>query len=253
MKTTRRIDREDIIRKRAEGADDALRLRAERDYLSRLATTGHVPRIVATAAQWIDMERVRGQSLKEWLALTPDWQATIPPLGEALERLEQYVKAEQALLRAGVLYADLNLEHVIFQKDRAIVIDLEASSIRRPGELVWRIMSRRGTSETMAPEEFVRSPVTRLTERTATYRAAVVAHLVLAGYVPFSRERYWRSAYAWRRTHAAQVSWRLPRRVRRVLMAALQRHPARRYKDPVSFMAALKRAYAADLMDTNKG
>lgn len=252
MKTARRIDNPGRVRKQAEGIDDIPRLQAEQGYLRHLAQTGHVPRIIEATQQWIDMEYIKGQSLKEWLALTPDWQATVPPLDEALERLMQYAQAEQALLDAGVLYADLSPEHVIFQKDRVMMIDLEASSMRRHDESVWRIMSWRRTWETMAPEEFTRSPATQLTERTATYRVAVVAHLVLAGYVPFPRERYLRLVHAWRRTHVASVSRQLPHRVGRVLAVALQRHPARRHKNPVSFMAALKRAYAAESMSVEK-
>lgn len=245
MKTARLRKTPHIVRKQIEHVDDLPRLRAERDRLRRLASTGHVPRIIAATPRRIDMEYVQGQSLKKWLSLTGDWQAITPSLDEALERLAQYVAAEQALLEKGVLYMDLNPEHVIFQRDKAMLIDLEASSIRRHDEPVWRIMSRRGTSEMMAPEEFVRSPATRLTERTATYRVAVVAHLVLAGYVPFPREHYWRRAYAWRRTHVVPVSPELPGPVRRVLKAALQRHPARRHKNPTSFLHALLAAYGS--------
>ena len=59
-----------------------------------------------------------------------DWRVVAPPLPQALDRLRRYATLEQALLRAGVLYRDLNLQHLIFTLQSARIVDLEAAEIQ---------------------------------------------------------------------------------------------------------------------------
>ena len=198
------------VQKIANSRGDIDRLRREKNNLRRLAQTGLVPQLFRQRPDRLELEYIAGESMEQWLHLDymAGWRAVAPPLPQALDRLRRYATLEQALLRAGGL---------------------------------WRVTSRRGTYETMAPEEFTVG--SRLTARTASYRFAIVAHLVLAGCLPFrSVPQRWR-AYRNRRCPAA-IAPQLPAPVRRVLAASLQCQPARRHSDPARLMQALERAYA---------
>lgn len=192
-----------------------------------------------------ELEYIEGESLKDWLRLTGEWAASKKDWKIAQKRLAEYVEVEMKLLEHGVMYRDLNLEHVLFTNRGARIIDLEASLIG--GDLgVWLLdgrASRRGTWETMALEEF-RRPA-KLTYRTATYRAAVVAHLVLTGELPFVRKPLRHDTHKWRKQHVPNVSLELPKSVRKVFTAALSREPAHRYKDPASLLAALNQSFSS--------
>ena len=231
----------DIVRKTVVTPHGHERLRREVANLRQLEQTGIVPRILQQTANSLDLEYIDGQSMADWLRLQSDWCTAPPPITQASERLRAYVALEMRLLQAGVMYRDLNLQHVIFTPQSVRIIDLEAAEYNPRGD-IWRVTNRRGTYETMAPEEFVLGEL--LTPRTATYRVAVVAHLALAGQLPFrfmpgSR----RKVYQWRRNHPPEVSSLLPRSVRRVLCAALQPQPVRRHKDPARLLQAISDAY----------
>lgn len=187
--------------------------------------------------------KLNGESLKSWIQLDDDWHAKALPWQDAAARLEQYIDLEMLLLEHGVMYRDLNLDHVVFTETTARIVDLEASLLTRvPG--AWRLTSgdsRRGTWETMALEEFRRPAI--LTSRTATYRSAVIAHLVLASEVPFARKARKSDTRQWRAAHAPHCALELDKPVRRVLANALSREPSRRHKDPAHFFDALRRAH----------
>lgn len=188
------------------------------------------------------IERFDGEDCKSWVQLTDEWHATKIPWVGAKARLAAYIELEMKLLACGVMYRDLNLEHILFTRAGARMIDLEASLPHdTTGWVLDSMASRRGTWETMALEEF-RRPVL-LDLRTATYRAAVVTHLVLCGDLPFVRKPRKHDTHMWRKFHAASVSEDLPKPVRRVFAAALSREPSCRYKSPANFFAALVAAY----------
>lgn len=224
------------------------RLRREVANLRRLEQTGLVPRIIAQDASGVELEYIAGQSMADWLQLQPDWRAA-SSAAEVPAHLQAYVVLEMGLLQAGMMYRDLNLQHVVFTSQGARMLDLEAAEYSPQGEK-WRVTSRRGTYETMAPEEFMLGRV--LTPRTATYRVAVVMHLALAGQLPFqfsSGSR--RKAYQWRRSHPPEISSKLPYAVQRALQAALQPHPARRHKDPARLFDAVAAAYGWTTQEMN--
>lgn len=210
--------------------------------LNSLQDSPHVPRVLSHNDDGdyfeIVMERIEGENAKEWLHLDREWNGT--PLGwpSAKKRLSHYVVAEMDLLNRGAHYRDLNLEHLIFQDDKAVLIDHEAtilSTDEQPNQ--WPLDSFRGTWETMAPEEFSGRGI--LTMRTATYRVAVIAHLALTGKLPFQRLPLRREMNEWRQQHPPIISQQLPKTTSKVLTAALARKPTHRHKNPESFMNAL--------------
>ncbi|QHN43164.1 hypothetical protein GII36_04925 [Candidatus Mycosynbacter amalyticus] len=232
--------------KTASTQDGVTRITRELQILSCLADTGCVANILShqegDGLASLVIERFDGTDLKSWIQLTDEWHATKIAWAQAKLRLELYMVLETKLLAHGVMYRDLNLEHVFFTDAGARMIDLEASLVRSDaGWMLDGAASNRGTWETMALEEFRRPVVLDL--RTATYRTAIVAHLVLCGELPFVRKPRKHDTHMWRKFHAASVNQDLPKPVRRVFTAALSREPSHRYKSPANFFIALAAAY----------
>lgn len=245
MKSERLLERPEVFRKTAVSENDEGRLEQEAAILRHLEGSGLAPKLLRATSKAVDMEYIEGQSLCDWIHLKDDWSATPVEYSKAKRRLKQYIDLEEGLLDKGVLYRDMNLNHVIFTDKEARIIDLEASSLRERNEDVWNIHSRRGTWETMAPEEFVNSNV--LTRRTASYRSAILIHLVLTGKLPIRRAPESKSeTYRVRREHKAQIDDTLPIMARRALNASLQVETSRRHASPRNVWKAIEKAYQND-------
>jgi len=205
----------------------------------------HIPTIVKMESDVnqasIVMETLEGKSLREILGMRDEYNAKPKAWKEVSKLLKQYVGAETDLLERGALYRDMNLDHIIFANDKAYLVDLE-STIINAGADRWSLNDMRGTWETMAPEEF--PGYGELSARTATYRVAVVAYLLIVGKLPFKRFPESRAeTYRWRRRHQIEVDETLDKDTRRVFNIALARKQERRYKDPASFLLQLERSY----------
>ncbi len=221
----------------------------ESRVLELLEQSPYVPNIISRqevdSNTTLEMEYVAGKNGKEWLNLRDDWSADAQSWEAVAGSLESYIDAESDLLDRGIMYRDLNLEHLIFCDSGARLVDLEAAVIKNPGEPSWLQDDMRGTWETMAPEEF---PVqAELTTRTATYRVAVIAHLALSGRLPFERLLLRSDTYAWRKKYPATISRNLPIPTRRVFTSALARKAIHRHVDPQSFLAALAQSYESSI------
>jgi serine/threonine protein kinase len=245
MKAVEVERKEGIVRKTSHTPEGYRRLVKEKTVLETLAGLSYVPRLVdskkTTQTIWFETEYIEGESLKQWIGLNDGWSSRALPWKEARTRLEQYIAVEMDLLAHGALYRDLNLEHIIFTKSGVVLIDFESTIIKSPHESWWMLNDIRGTHETMAPEEFPVRGI--LGERIATYRAAVLAYIILTGTVPFARKKHRSQTYAWRKVHLPRIAAELPVPVRRVFASALSRQAVRRHKDPQSFLDALTRAY----------
>ena len=221
------------------------RLARESFALKALDESPYTPKLISHSDNGetvsIKMSMVYGQSAKEWLNFEDEYDITPISWHKAKKRLLQYAITEMDLLGRNAIYRDMNLAHLIFSEDKASLVDHEATIINS-GESEWRQDDFTGTWETMAPEEFPEHTV--LSSRTATYRFAIFAHLVLAGKLPFARDRHSRSkAYQWRRTHSPRIDVAFSRPVRKVFMSALSIKKDTRHIDPMSFFLAVEQAY----------
>lgn len=231
---------------RKTGIDQSafFRLTREMWMLRCLQRSPNVPQLISSSAiaHTLTTEYVAGRSFTEVFSVDAEWNAQAKSWEEAAPYLAQYVAAEEDLLKRGFLYRDLSLDHLIFTGDKAVLVDHEETVIdMEEGSKDWYYSSVRGTWETMAPEEF--RGYGHLTERTATYRSAVLAHVALSGHLPFPRFPYRSDVHHWRKTHAPQVSSALPSLTRRVLRTALDLKPPRRYASPAPFFKALTASY----------
>lgn len=245
---------ERIVKKTATDPSQIPRIKHEVDVYKHLSNNQNVPRLRDCQKEFIEIEYIDGESMKDWIELDGNWKSKPIKMVAAIERLKMYIDAEMSLLRSGVMYRDMNLEHLLFMDKKAVLIDLEASSINTQDSHIWKAQSPRGTWETMAPEEFENGA--DLTDRTATYRAAVLTHIALAGRLPFRRVPESRSkAHKLRKKVPAQVSSELPYKVRRILSAALQVEPVRRPATPLNLFDKLELAYkiSSTKSQINKG
>lgn len=185
----------------------------------------------------LTLEYIEGQSLKERLSLSDNYTAEPQDWADISERLGQYVEAEMSFIESGVLYRDLNLEHMIFTDNSVKIVDLEASIIQSQDDK-FHLSNTRGTWETMAPEEFC--GYGDLTTQTASYRVAVICHLALYGSLPFARSKYSRSkAHKIKANKPLQLSPEMPVGAKKIFTSALSKQPAQRHKNPGQFLIRL--------------
>lgn len=233
------------VHKYSTGTNGYKRAQRELEILKGLNDSMHTPNVIRSSDRndiiSIKMQSLAGKNAKQIIGMQDEYATK--PIGwdKAKEWIRHYVKAEMDLLDRGYLYRDLNLEHIIFNNDKVVLIDLESAVVGTYGS-GWKLQDMRGTWETMAPEEF--PGYGWLSARTATYRVAVVSHLILTGKLPFKRFPTSRArTHHWRRTHAAEVDQSLSKSTRRVFRAALARKQVHRYKDPGGFFEHLARSY----------
>lgn len=236
---------------RKDSTTDAgyLRLSKEIRIYEHLKTSPHVAKVLSSKDDGIvaslQIETIKGVSLRQAIDTQATGSVAALPWPEANKLLRFYVAAEMDLLQRGALYRDLNFEHLLFNENGVFFIDLEATLLKNT-ENEWLLSDTRGTWETMAPEEFSGYGV--LTARTATYRVAVIAHLLLAGTLPFEIDGGSRAkTHQWRKNHVPKVSRGFDKKVRKVFMSALSRQTARRHKTPARFLQNLEGAFALKL------
>ena len=221
------------------------RVMQEQKVFKFLEGCSYIPGVIkmesSAAEASIVMNTLKGKSLREILGVRDEF--TIKPVSwkYAKQILQQYVEAEMDLLNRGALYRDMNLDHIVFLDDRAYLVDLE-STLTNVNHSNWTLKDMRGTWETMAVEEF--SGYGELSARTATYRVAAIAYIILVGSLPFKRFPHSRSkTHRWRSRHPIEIDERLSKDVRRVFKVGMARKPMHRHKDPKSFLKQLEKAY----------
>lgn len=239
MKDVETIIEENYVIKVAQNPSGLIRIAHEATAYGHLIGSPYIANILARTSESITLEKFDGQNAKEWLSFNEDWTCKKAEWNIVREKLKQYIEAETDFLDRGVMYRDLNLEHIIFTEDKAVLVDLEEAVFTDSNS--WYFKSRRGTWETMALEEFLRKG--QLTKRTATYRVAVVAHLALTGRLPSRRMPLKHDVHQWRKHHNPLIDGHLPKKVRKIFAAALSRKIEHRHKDPKSFYTALEEAY----------
>lgn len=232
------------VEKKSVTDQGSIRLQNEVKALFYLAESPHVPSIVEYddkgALPTLRIQFVSGHNAKQWLHLDDEWGADRVSWSDARLKLQQYINAESDFLARGVLYRDLNLEHVIFSDNRVIIVDHESDLFPLTSDMFWKLDDIRGTWETMAPEEF--SAKSYITPRVATYRAAVFCHLVLTGKLPFLRKPTRQATHRWRSSHPPIVSREFNRATRKIFAAALSRSSSSRHRSPQRFFEELCRA-----------
>ncbi len=221
-----------------------IRLRRELKVLKALRASPHTPNLIKSTDKdnklTITMDKILGENIQQLFSIR---EYVLKPIPWSIARtyMKQYTDAEMDILSRGYLYRDLNLEHMIFNYGKMVLLDHESTILSLDREK-WKLNDTRGTWETMAPEEFL--GYGELTTRTATYRTAVIAYLLLMGQLPYKRFSDSRSStYGWRKKYKPIIDASLSRPVQRIFKTALAIKPVHRYKDSRAFFLQLTKAY----------
>jgi serine/threonine protein kinase len=174
---------------------------------------------------YIVMEYVEGQSLKSLLQANAHL-----PIDGAIDLAIQICAGVGAAHRAGLVHCDLKSQNILVTRDgRVKVVDFGIARALKAkadsnGETVW------ATPQYAAPEQTQGQPVSPATD---VYAIGVILYEMLTGRLPFQGQ----AASELARQHAEQpppplTRWnpQVPARVERIILQALAKEPARRYR-----------------------
>lgn len=184
---------------------------------------------------YIAMEYVPGRSLK---TIVREHGALEPSL--AIDLVVQILRGARYAHRRGVVHRDLKPHNVIVDEEgRARVTDF---GIARAGAsdmtLTGSIM---GTAQYLSPEQAQGHPVTGASD---LYSVGVTLYELLTGSVPFDGETAVAIAYkqvAAQPRPPSELNPAVPPQLDAVVLRALAKDPAQRYRDADEFIAALQR------------
>ena len=192
--------------------------------------------------QHLILEYFPGRPLSSHIELDSEWDSRKLSIDETYAIVDSLAKSLLVLKSKGYLYRDLNLEHVLLNQNRIYLVDLEGCVRQEsPGE--WRVNSRSGTWETMAPEEF--EVGNRLSEATGTYMLGVLALQLTLGDNPFFISQEKIPDGEARRKATLELHEALPeinsgnKKLDAFLTKALQPEPKKRFEKIEDFQAAL--------------
>ncbi len=128
------------------------------------------------------MTRLEGVPLTELIELNSNWTSRPQKIDVAIRITQGVALAFNAVRRAGRLYRDLNLDHVLVGSVAIGLCDHEADVAvdDRGNGLIAHII---GTWETMAPEEFILGGT--MSEASNTYTLGVLLLQLVMGNNPF--------------------------------------------------------------------
>lgn len=235
---------ENVVLKYSTTNKGNIRLRRELKVLKALQASPHTPNLIKSTDKdhklTITMDKIFGENIQNLFSIH-EYVLKPVPLSIARTYIKQYIEAEMDFLSRGYLYRDLNLEHIIFNSGKMVLLDHESTLFSLDREK-WQLNDTRGTWETMAPEEFL--GYGELSARTATYRTAAIAYLLLMGKLPYKRFSDSRSStFSWRKKYKPIIDASLSKPVQRIFKTALAIKPVHRYKNPRIFFLRLTKAY----------
>lgn len=219
------------------------RLAFEALCLTGYADSPHLPELIDFNADdhTLTYRRVRGRRFDQVFGINEQWQGNAKSWSKAKPYLAQYVEAETDLLDRGLLYRGVSPERIVFTGEQAVLLDHDETIGTDPGRGRWHFNSQRGTWELMAPEEFYGRGY--LSAETATYRTAAIAHLALAGQLPYARFSDRSEMRATRMQGALDVADSLSKQTQKVIKKGLNIRTYRRHANPSAFFEALTASY----------
>ncbi len=182
---------------------------------------------------FIAMELVEGQTLREFMSVSP------MPVGTALDVGVQLAAALAAAHARGIVHRDLKPENVMVRPDRLVKV-LDFGIARRDGGL-GEEGSIVGTLGYMSPEQAAGRPTSFASDQ---FSFGAILYEMLSGSRAFHRDSRVETLAAIIEAQPQPVESlnpRVPASVRRVLERCLAKDPAARYSDTAELESALRR------------
>lgn len=228
-------------------------LHYEASVLQRLSDSPHVPDLYDIQDSednktYLAEQFIPGTSLRDVLEYTHDRSRTATPLAptDAAGVINRLGAAEIDLMNHGVMYRDLQTDHVIFADDdhRAVFVDLGLASTDsytdEQGVRRWRQTVHSGTYVTMSPAELRGED---MSESDVVYRLAVLYHLALTGALPFNHPKR-KDINEWTNNPTFNLSEKLTPDGRELFENALLGDPERQIKSVDLFLHHMNRLKA---------
>lgn len=186
-----------------------------------------------------------GESLKDHIDLGENWESKKLNVDKAIDIVLHVSHAFQHLHEKGILYRDLNLDHIILTKNGLSIIDLEACVIKSD-KGVYLLPDKVGTWETMPPEEF-NSIGSVLTPAANVYSLGILLAQLVSGKSILKVQNTLKDQLKWNREGQALVHQTIvpeissgDTQVDEVILKCLEKQPEDRYQSMHSLQAALK-------------
>ncbi len=203
------------------------------EWVGRRLDNAHVVKVLETPRRrflYHIMERVEGQSLRQWISDHPH-----TPLERTREFVKQIAEGLRAFHRLEMLHLDLKPENIMIRPDGLLkIIDLGSVRVAGSEEIAssYRQQAPQGTVNYTAPECLEG----RSSERSDIYSLGVIAYELLTGCLPYPDSdtpgRRRRLEYRSARHHLPE----LPDWVDGALRKATHPDPARRYESLSEFL-----------------
>lgn len=229
-------------------------LHYEASILQRLSDSPHVPGLYDIQDSednktYLAEQFVPGVSLRAIIGAELDERRTIEPLSpnDAAGIINRIGAAELDLIQHGVMYRDLQTDHIIFADDdhRAVFVDLGLASddsyTDENGVRKWRQTPHSGLYATMSPSELRGED---MSEADVVYRLAVLYHLTLTGKLPFDHPQQRQDINEWVNNPTFELSDKLTPEGRELFENALLNDPQRQIKSVELFLHHINRLKA---------
>lgn len=237
-----------------EDATFLARFQREARVVAKLEHTNIVPVYdfaEHNGAPYLVMKFIEGETLKARLARGP------LTLEETLRVIEAMGAGLDYAHRQGILHRDIKPSNVMMARDSGIYIaDFGLARIALAGESTLSTDSMLGTPHYMSPEQA--KGVKELDAGTDIYSLGVVLYELVVGRVPYSAD----TPFAIIHDHIytplpppRSANPNVPESIERVLLKALAKDRADRYKDVAEMVLAFKKAsipFVAQLLDRDQ-
>ncbi|GAA4449693.1 serine/threonine-protein kinase [Phytohabitans houttuyneae] len=191
-----------------------------------------------TRATYLVMEFVDGEPLSERLA-----REERLPAAETMRIVSEAARALDAVHEGGIVHRDVKPSNLLLRPNGSVVLlDFGVARSAAVTSVTGTNAAVLGTALYMAPEQARQQPVSAATD---VYALGAVAYHALAGHPPFMGDNPVAIAMMHLDTPPPELPADVPPAVRAVVLRALEKDPADRYRGGASFAAAALSAVGA--------
>jgi serine/threonine protein kinase len=232
-----------------EGADPQTERMKHKAFLAEASLAGKLnhPHIVAIYDAVVEpdhsylvMEYVRGTTLESHTELDK-----LLPLNKVVEIIFKCVRALEYAYQHGVIHRDIKPGNILLSESGETKVgDFGAAFMQRPSYETTQITAV-GSPAYMSPEQIRQET---LDQQTDIYSLGVTMYRLLTGRLPYEASTHAALAYAILNTTPttpSRLRADIPAALDRIVMKAIEKDPARRYRSWLEFGSDLSQAFTS--------